>query len=121
MKVEIGRHRAHDPAGAGVRRRVSMRVRGHGYRASVADFLQRIGQMKNDQVAGMDAQVRGFVARRIGVAVSNRAVGLRGITRRQVRFQDTILAAEVLRFFDLAPGLRTRTHAFGPYTQGCEA
>jgi hypothetical protein len=93
---------------------MSVRVRGHSYCAPVADFLQRIGQMKNDQVARMDAQVRGFVACCIGVAVSSGSVGLRGITRSQVRFQGTVLAPEIIRFFDLAPGLWARTYAFGP-------
>ena len=92
-----------------------------GAAASVADFRERIGQMKNDQVARMDTQIRRFVARCIGVAISNRAVGLRGIPRRQLRFQNTVLAAQILRFFDLAPGLRAWTYAFGPYTQGREA
>jgi hypothetical protein len=100
-----------------------MSMRGHRHErcASMADLGQRIGQMKDDEVARVDAQVRGFVAGGIGVAVSDRAVGLGGIPRRQLRFQHTVLAAEVLRFFDLAPGLRAWTYAFGPYTQGCEA
>ena len=84
----------------------------------MADLRQRIGQMKNDQVARMDTQIRRFVAGCIGVAVSNRAVGLRGITRRQVRFQHTVLAAQVLRFFDLAPGLRAWTSLSARTHQG---
>ena len=98
-----------------------MRVRGHGCCARVAEFCQRIGQMKDDKVAGMHTQSWRFVARCIGVAVANGAVRLRGITRGQLRFQNPILAAQVLRFLDHAPGFRARTYTFGVCTKRCEA
>jgi iron(II)-dependent oxidoreductase len=43
------------------------------------------------------------------------------IPRGQLCFQNTVLAAQILRFFDLAPLFRAWGNAFGSYTIVCEA
>ena len=62
VKVEVGRHRAHDSAGTRIGSRMSMRVCGHGCTVPAAYFCQLIGEMKNDQIARMHTQVRRFVS-----------------------------------------------------------
>ena len=94
----------------------------HGRSATtVAQVSERIGQMENDQVARMHAQIRRLVTGCICVAITNRPVCIGRIIRGQPHFQNTILAAQVLRFFDHAPRLRAWTFTLGPYQPVREA
>jgi hypothetical protein len=54
VEMEIGRDGAHHPAGAGVGGSMGMRVHGRGTTAARVGLVgQGIGQVKNNQVAGM--------------------------------------------------------------------
>ena len=69
---------------------------------------ERVLQMKNHQVARIDAQVGGFPAGCIGVAITHSAIRIRGIVSGQLHFQNTLLALQVFRLFDSAPRLGPR-------------
>ena len=77
--------------------------------------------MENDLVARMHAQIRRFVAGCICVAIANSAVCIRSVIRGEPHLQNAILAAQVLRFLDHAPELRSGTLALGPYQPVREA
>ena len=73
-------------------------------------------EVQDDQVAGAYAQVGGLMAGGVGVAVERGAVGGLGVLGGELGFEDAVLAAQVLWFFNYAAWLRARAWTLG----GCD-
>jgi len=66
--------------------------------------------MEDHQFAGSDALVRRLPARRIDVAVANGAVWIRPIEDGQLRLENAVPSAQILRLLDNAANCGPRTY-----------
>ena len=95
MKMQIGRDRAHDAAGAGIIRRLHVHLRMCHPRASGLQRPQLIREVQDNQVTRMDPQIRRFVTGGIDVAVADGPIHVGGIIRGQPSLKHAILAAQL--------------------------
>ena len=111
VKVQIRRYRAHDSTRAGTTGGWGMNMRvGMSRSCPSAGIRQCILQVEDNEIARIDTQIGGFPTRRVGIAIAGGAICVWGIANRQLRLQDTVLAAQVLRFFNRAADQGTRTY-----------
>jgi len=90
-----------------------MHVRGASARRSRMHVNKRILQVKNDQVAGMHAQIGRFMPLPVAIAIAHGAIRLGGVIRGKLRFEDSIHAAQIVRLWHNTSGLRPRA-GIGP-------
>jgi hypothetical protein len=109
MEVQVSGDRIHDSAGAGVIR--SMRVRVHRRCAAMVQVCERVGEVENDQIAGRDAQIRRFVAGRIGITVAGGTICLCLVVGGKIGFENALLTTQVIWLDYCSAGLRAWTDA----------
>ena len=130
VEVNIGRDRGHGPAGARIRRgpvhrhvhrwgggrRDCMRRRAR-YRDRAADggaeVDQPVCETQDEQIAGMQSQRRRLSAVGEQITVADRAILLLEVVDGEVKLQDAVAAAQVLRLLHDAAGRRARAPITG--------